>query len=87
MQLMPGTAHSLGVQNSFDPAQNIQGGTRYLKGLLQKYHQSLPLTLAAYNAGPAAVDHYGNVPPYAETTHYVQKVLQSYQAYQNTPGG
>jgi soluble lytic murein transglycosylase-like protein len=85
MQLMPGTAAGLGVKNSFNPAQNIEGGTKYLKNLLQKY-QSVPLAVAAYNAGPGAVDKYKGVPPYAETTHYVQKVLQSYQAYQHAEG-
>lgn len=85
MQLMPGTAAGLGVKNSFDPSQNIEGGAKYLKGLLQKY-QSVPLAVAAYNAGPGAVDKYKGVPPYAETTHYVQKVLHSYQAYQNAEG-
>lgn len=85
MQLMPGTAAGLGVKNSFDPSQNIEGGAKYLKGLLQKY-QSVPLAVAAYNAGPGAVDKYKGVPPYAETTRYVQKVLNSYQAYQNAEG-
>lgn len=81
MQLMPETAKGLGVQNSLDPLQNITGGAKYLKGLLQKY-KSVPNALAAYNAGPGAVDKYHGVPPYAETTQYVQKVMQSYQAYQ-----
>jgi soluble lytic murein transglycosylase-like protein len=83
MQLMPGTARGLGVQDSFDPVQNVAGGAKYLKSLLNRYDQSLPLALAAYNAGPGAVDKHGGVPPYAETTRYVQKVIQSYRAYQS----
>lgn len=83
MQLMPGTAAGLGVKNSFDPAQNIEGGAKYMKSLLQRYHQSVPTALAAYNAGPGAVDRFDGVPPYPETTRYVRNVMQSYQAYQN----
>lgn len=87
MQLMPATARALGVSDSFDPVQNIAGGSRYLKSLLEKY-QSLPKALAAYNAGPGAVDKYGGIPPYAETIRYVQKVIAAYNAYSNQkPGG
>ena len=82
MQLMPGTAKSLGVENSFNAEENLEGGTKYLKGLIQKF-QSVPLGVAAYNAGPGAVQKYGGVPPYAETTNYVKKVMNSYAAYKN----
>jgi hypothetical protein len=78
MQLLPQTAAHYGVKNIFDPEENINAGTRYLKELLAKYH-NLTLALAAYNAGPERVDQYGRrVPPYLETMKYVQRIAKSY---------
>jgi hypothetical protein len=78
MQLMPGTAAQLGVTDSFRADQNINGGTAYLDALLLRYHDHLALALAAYNAGPAAVDKYHGVPPYRETRAYVARVIREF---------
>jgi hypothetical protein len=79
MQLMPRTAEIMGVKDSFDPAQNIDGGTHYLRDLLQKYQNQLTLALAAYNAGPGSVDKFGHhIPPYLETMKYVQRIAKTY---------
>jgi hypothetical protein len=81
MQLMPDTARDLMVQDPFDPAQNIEGGTRYLRSLLDTFEGDLTLSIAAYNAGPTVVGEIRKVPPYPETRTYVQRVLDQYKAY------
>ncbi len=78
MQLMPATAAGLGVEDSFKPEENVRGGSAYLDALLTRYKDKLALALAAYNAGPGAVDHYGGIPPYRETQAYVARVIHEF---------
>ena len=78
MQLMPGTASKLGVPNSFDPKANVEGGTKYLRELLERYDFDLIKALAAYNAGPQRVEQYGGVPPYYETRAYVARIVRDF---------
>lgn len=101
MQLMPGTARELGVTDPFDPNDNIRGGTKYLRALLDRFDGDVRLALAAYNAGPGAVERYDDVPPYRETRSYVAKIsnrikdvraitrggLTIYQVTEVTPAG
>ena len=83
MQLMPGTARDLQVSDPFNPRENIEGGARYLRYLLDSFNQDLSLALAAYNAGPEKVNLYKGIPPYLETRSYVQKVIQIYNRLKN----
>ncbi len=81
MQIMPANLKSFKLSDPFNPEQNIQAGTRYLKQLIARYDKDLYLALAAYNAGPMAVDTYGSIPPYKETRTYVDRVLRYYDRY------
>jgi soluble lytic murein transglycosylase-like protein len=85
MQLMPQTASLYNVGNAFDPLQNIRAGVHYLKDLLQRFNSNIALALAAYNAGPGAVERSGGVPPYDETENYVKAILMAYRGDANLP--
>lgn len=87
MQLMPATARSMGVQDPFNPRQNILGGARYLRVLANRFNGDLILTVAAYNAGEGAVNRYEGVPPYDETQRYVRRILKHYYAYRGANDG
>ena len=84
MQIMPDNYKNLSVKDPFNPSQNIMGGTLYLQRLLKRYKYKLPLALAAYNAGPQAVDKYKRIPPYEETQNFVRKVMKTYSRYKQS---
>lgn len=83
MQIMPQNFKLLGLKDPFNPTQNINAGARYFKQLYERFNGKLALTLAAYNAGPTAVDRYKTIPPYEETEEYVKRVLKYYYSYKN----
>lgn len=84
MQLMPDTARLHNVNDAYDPNENVEGGVRHLRMLLERYQGNLELSLAAYNAGAGAVEKHGGIPPYNETREYVRKVLRFYDAFRGT---
>jgi len=83
MQLMPSTAQALGVEDVFNPQQNISGGVRYFKKLVNRFDGDIKLALAAYNAGSKKVRHYQGIPPYKSTHYYIEKVFKYYKLYKN----
>jgi cell wall-associated NlpC family hydrolase len=87
MQLMPGTARGLGVTDPFDPMQSLRGGAKYLRAQLDRFGGDYEKALAAYNAGPGAVQKYGGIPPYAETQAYVPRVMGYFQEFGGATGG
>jgi soluble lytic murein transglycosylase len=84
MQIMPDNFGPLNINDPFDPWENIMGGSRYFRSMLERFNYQLPLALAAYNAGPGAVERYNDIPPYKETEDYVKKVMRFFQIYKNS---